>query len=138
MLSILFWYGEDMEAAGAPQRINRKVNFAPLPGNLHLNFAPVVLELVSRLSFEANCSFLRTHFTFGLDVVTQHGTSARIAHGLNLREDNFAIPDILCQAHVDVIHKRFQLNHFVADLSGWRFRGCFLVIVYHKAGILPR
>ncbi|MEH4783547.1 hypothetical protein PO329_26250, partial [Escherichia coli] len=28
-----------------------------------------------------------------------------------------AIPDILCQAHVDVIHKRFQLNHFVAGLS---------------------
>ncbi|HHL8801930.1 TPA: hypothetical protein ACQ74Z_005191, partial [Escherichia coli] len=34
-----------------------------------------------------------------------------------LREDNLAIPDILCQAHVDVIHKRFQLNHFVAGLS---------------------
>ena len=29
-----------MEAAGEPQRINRKVHFAPLPGNLHLNFAP--------------------------------------------------------------------------------------------------
>lgn len=57
MLSILFWCGEDMEAAGEPQRINRKVNFAPLPGNLHLNFAPVMLELVSVLSFEANCSF---------------------------------------------------------------------------------
>lgn len=56
MLSILFWCGEDMEAAGEPQRINRKVNFAPLPGNLHLNFAPVVLELISRLSFEANSS----------------------------------------------------------------------------------
>lgn len=57
MLSILFWCGEDMEAAGEPRRINRKVNFAPLPGNLHLSFAPVVLELVSKLSFEANCSF---------------------------------------------------------------------------------
>ncbi len=49
MRSILFWCGEDMEAAGEPQRINRKVNFAPLPGNLPLNFAPVVLELVSWL-----------------------------------------------------------------------------------------
>ncbi|EYZ93574.1 hypothetical protein BW79_16105 [Escherichia coli O119:H4 str. 03-3458] len=45
--SILFWCGEDMEAAGEPQRINRKVNFAPEPGNLHLNFASVMLELVS-------------------------------------------------------------------------------------------
>lgn len=80
-----------------------------------------MLELVSRLGFEADRFFRQTHFTFGLDVVAQHGTSARIAHCLNLREDNLAIPDILCQAHVDVIHKRFQLNHFVAGLSGWRF-----------------
>ncbi|ABG70022.1 hypothetical protein B9N17_25200 [Escherichia coli] len=61
-----------------------------------------------------------------------------LTHCLNLRKDNLVIPDILCQAYVDVIHKRFQLNPFVAGLSGWRFRGCFLVIVYHKTGILPR
>ncbi|OXK35350.1 hypothetical protein CDL40_16805 [Escherichia coli] len=59
-----------------------------------------------------------------------------VYHCLNLRKDNLVIPDILCQAYVDVIHKRFQLTPFVASLSGWRFRGCFLVIVYHKAGIL--
>ena len=53
------------------------------------------------------------HFTFGLDVVTQHGTSARITHCLNLRKDNLVIPDILCQAYVDVTHKRFQLTPFV-------------------------
>lgn len=52
----------------------------------------------------------------------QHGAFTCIAYCLNLLEDNLAIPDILCQAHVDVIHKRFQLNHFVAGLSGWRFR----------------
>lgn len=39
VLSILLWRGEDMEAAGEPQRINREVNFAPFPGNLHLDFA---------------------------------------------------------------------------------------------------
>ncbi|MFA2080705.1 hypothetical protein ACD954_19020, partial [Escherichia coli] len=32
---------------------------------------------------------------------------------LNLRKDNLVIPDILCQAYVDVIHKRFQLTPFV-------------------------
>ncbi len=46
-----------MEASGEPQRINREVNFTPLPGNLQLDFAPVVLELISRLGFEANRSF---------------------------------------------------------------------------------
>lgn len=58
----------------------------------------------------------------GGDVVMQHGAFTCIAYCLNLLEDNLAIPDILCQAYVDVIHKRFQLNHFMAGLSSWRFR----------------
>lgn len=58
VFSILFWHSEDMEATGEPQYIDCEVDFAPLPGNLHLNFAPVVLELTSRLGFEAH-SFLR-------------------------------------------------------------------------------
>ncbi|SQK58428.1 Uncharacterised protein [Escherichia coli] len=57
VLSILLWRSEDMEAAGEPRRINREVNFTSLPGNLYLDFAPVVLELVSWLGFEANRSF---------------------------------------------------------------------------------
>lgn len=36
-----------------------------------------------------------------------------VYHCLNLRKDNLVIPDILCQAYVDVIHKRFQLTPFV-------------------------
>ncbi len=55
VFSILLWRGEDMEATGEPQRVNREVNFASLPGDLHLNFAPVVLQLVTGLSFEAYC-----------------------------------------------------------------------------------
>lgn len=34
VFSILLWRSEDMEASGEPQRINREVNFTPLPSNL--------------------------------------------------------------------------------------------------------
>lgn len=41
---------------------------------------PVILELLTRLSFEAKNRFLRwSHLTFGLDVVTQHGATTGIA-----------------------------------------------------------
>lgn len=42
-----------------------------------------------------------------------------VYHCLNLRKDNLVIPDILCQAYVDVIHKRFQLTPFVVGQSFW-------------------
>ncbi|KDA80571.1 hypothetical protein AC03_4767 [Escherichia coli 3-073-06_S3_C1] len=44
MLCILFWCGEDMEATGEPQRINRKVNFAPLPGNMLTLELPLLFQ----------------------------------------------------------------------------------------------
>lgn len=47
VFSILFWCREDMEATGEPQHIYREVNFASLSCNLHFDFAPVVLQLVS-------------------------------------------------------------------------------------------
>ena len=51
---ILFWCSEDMEATREPQSVNREVNFASLPGDFHLDFAPVVLKLITGLSFEAD------------------------------------------------------------------------------------
>ncbi|BCM44841.1 hypothetical protein BvCmsNSNP030_5121 (plasmid) [Escherichia coli] len=48
MFSILFWRGEDMEATGEPLRINRKVNFAPLPGNqlIYKTCMPTILFFI--------------------------------------------------------------------------------------------
>lgn len=40
------------------------------------------------------------------------------AHCLDFREDNFAIPDILSQARVDIAHERLQFGHFVARFPG--------------------
>ncbi|EED1383857.1 hypothetical protein EG499_RS21895 [Escherichia coli] len=42
-----------------------------------------------------------------------------VYHCLNLRKDNLVIPDILCQAYVDVIHKRFQLTPLLFGQSFW-------------------
>lgn len=49
-----------MEASGESQRINREVNFRPLPGNLYLDFAPVMLELVSGQVFVRSEQFFLT------------------------------------------------------------------------------
>lgn len=122
MFSILLWRGKDMEATGEPQRINREVNFASLPGDLHLNFVPVVLQLVTGLGFEADCFLRRAHFAFGLDVIAQHGATTGVTHRFDFCEDDLAIPDIFGQTCIYIIHKRLQFGHFMARLSGRWFR----------------
>lgn len=120
MLCILLWCGKDMEATGVPQCVNREVNFASLSGHFNLYFAPVMLQLVTWLGFEANRLLRWPHFTFGLDVVTQHGTSTGITQRLDFIEYDLAVPDIFSQSHVDIVHKRLQLGHFMACFPGWR------------------
>lgn len=111
-----------MEATGELHHINREVNFASLPGDLHLNFAPVVLQLVTGLGFEADRFLRRTHFAFGLNVIGQHGAITGVTHRFDFCEDDLAIPDIFGQTRIDIVHKRLQFGHFVARLSGRWFR----------------
>ena len=77
VFSILLWRGEDMEATGESQRINREVNFASLPGAPHLNFAPVMLQLVTGPGFEANCFLRWPHFAL---LIALHGTRSGVTH----------------------------------------------------------
>lgn len=51
------------------------------------------------------------------ELAKQHGTATGITHRFDFRQDNFAVPDILSQTHVDIVH----FGHFVACFSGRRF-----------------
>jgi len=51
------------------------------------------------------------------ELAKQHGMATGITHRFDFRQDNFAVPDVLSQTHVDIVH----FGHFVACFSGWRF-----------------
>ena len=53
---------------------------------------------------------------------TQHGTVIGITHRFDFRQDNLAVPDVLSQTHVDIVHERLEFGHFVMCFSGGRFR----------------
>ena len=64
----------------------------------------------------------RLHLSFGLDVVTQHGTTTDLTHRFDFYQEDLAVPDVLSLTHVDIAHEQLEFGHFVARFSGWRFR----------------
>ncbi|MDD0425260.1 hypothetical protein PS059_24725, partial [Shigella sonnei] len=87
--------GEDKEAAGEPQRKNRKENKAPKAGNPHDNKAVARQEQETRQRNEANRTKRRSQYTKGQEDDTQQGTRDGYEERHKHREENLANPDIL-------------------------------------------
>lgn len=90
VLRVLAVGGPDVEAVRVAWG-HGEVDAAVLPTNLRPDDASVVLKLVARLGFEAHRFAGRAHFTFGLDVIAQHGTASDIPLRFDSLEDDFGV-----------------------------------------------
>ncbi len=60
---------------------------------------------------EVDGLFTGPHFAFGLDVISQNGTTAGVTHLSDFLEYHFAIPNVFGQSHIDVLHKGAEFFH---------------------------
>ena len=101
VLGVLAVGGPGVKAAGESELVDDEVDGGGLAGDGGLDLAPVTLELLAGVGFEADGGTAGAQGTLGGNVVAQDGDAAVVALAFALAEDDNGIPDAVLEQTVD-------------------------------------